>query len=163
MGVSYQQFRTSKLITHFNRAKADIANCCSLLEELSAYWFSAEAMARLGQKALHQIDTRLEHPARPEERPQNPGSVSAPVPGYNAGGVGAGSEDHRGFNDIPTTAAIQDDPALEPFEPLAGGAQEPGHDGFADIDMLFGDFLDLSLPTNFWDPVFTADEGTGEL
>ncbi|RMJ25246.1 fungal specific transcription factor [Aspergillus sp. HF37] len=117
-------------------------------------------MARLGQKALHQIDTRLEQLARPEERQQNPGSESAPVPAYNSSGVAAGSEDHRGFNDIPTAAAIQDNPALEPFETLAAGTQEPGHDGFADIDMLFGDFLDLSLPTNFWDPVFTADEGT---
>lgn len=32
--------------------------------------------------------------------------------------------------------------------------QDAVGDGFADIDMLFDDFLDLSLPTNFWDPVF---------
>jgi hypothetical protein len=30
-----------------------------------------------------------------------------------------------------------------------------------DIDVLFGDFLDLSLPTNFWDPVFLTEEEKG--
>jgi hypothetical protein len=30
--------------------------------------------------------------------------------------------------------------------------------GFADIDTLFGEFLDLSLPTNFWDPIFAEGE-----
>ena len=35
-----------------------------------------------------------------------------------------------------------------------------GMHGFADIDTLFGEFLDLSLPTNFWDPIF-AEEPSG--
>lgn len=29
---------------------------------------------------------------------------------------------------------------------------------FADIDFLFGEFLDLSLPTYFLDPVFLSSE-----
>jgi hypothetical protein len=31
---------------------------------------------------------------------------------------------------------------------------------FEDIDMLFGEYLDLSLPTNFWDPIFMEDGNT---
>ncbi|KAJ5491797.1 Uracil-DNA glycosylase [Penicillium expansum] len=55
MGVSYRQLRSSRLITHVDRAKASLEACRSILENLSPYWYSAEAMARLGQKALHQI------------------------------------------------------------------------------------------------------------
>lgn len=155
MGVSYQQFRSGKLITHLNRAKADIANCCSLLEELSTHWSSAEAMARLGQKALHQIDMRREHIARREGRQQNPaGGESAPNPSYNPSGVFAG-EDPRNFSDTPSAATTHGITEAEPFQPLPTSL---AHDGLADMDMLFGDFLDLSLPTNFWDPVFSTDE-----
>lgn len=50
---------------------------------------------------------------------------------------------------------MQDAPALEP---LGSHLSDTGNDSFADIDMLFGDFLDLSLPTNFWDPVFFTEE-----
>jgi hypothetical protein len=34
--------------------------------------------------------------------------------------------------------------------------------GFADIDNLFGEFLDLSLPTNFWDPIFVETEPSNQ-
>lgn len=112
-------------------------------------------MARLGQKALHQIDTRLDH-VHPEVRQQEPsGNEPATIASYNPSGIAPSSEDHREFNDKPSTTT-QDSATLEAIEPLPG--QEPGHDGFADIDMLFGEFLDLSLPTNFWDPVFCTDE-----
>lgn len=47
--------------------------------------------------------------------------------------------------------------AVSPGSDWQGDPQEnPEPNGFADIDMFFGDFLDLSLPTNFWDPVFLS-------
>lgn len=162
MGVSYQQFRSSKLITHINRAKTDLANCCFLLEGLSAYWFSAEAMARLGQTALHQIEVKLEYLARPDEgRQRNPssGNEPAPIPPHEAGG----REDlHRDWNGIGPTTATQEtpDPVFEAFAAAPSTGAEEGQGEFANIDMLFGDFLDLSLPTNFWDPIFTDDGGS---
>ena len=163
MGVSYQQFRSSKLVTHVDRAKASLEACCSVLERLGVYWYSAEAMARLGRKALHHIEG-----VRPEPRghsielsdrvsiPANPGvSASvppAPLPSYHHLNELDSSGTPRAFPSIPP---IQDAPALEPLE---SHLSDTGNDGFADIDMLFGDFLDLSLPTNFWDPVFFTEE-----
>ncbi|KAI2785795.1 hypothetical protein POX_h09555 [Penicillium oxalicum] len=56
LGVSYREMRSSRLITHLDRAKASLAASCALLESLSAEWYAAEAMARLGRKALMQIE-----------------------------------------------------------------------------------------------------------
>lgn len=169
MGVSYQQFRSSKLITHFNRAKRGLEACCALLEGLGTYWYSAEAMARLGRKALHHIEG-----LKPETRGHGFESekhnsadkvsdftipASAPVmarPSYHHPNDLASSGEVAPCEDLATTSA-QDLSRLESF-----GMGEPdvsGNGSFADIDMLFGDFLDLSLPTNFWDPVFFTEKG----
>jgi len=37
-------------------------------------------------------------------------------------------------------------------------AEDSERNGFDDIDALFGEYLDLSLPTNFWDPIFIGNE-----
>lgn len=176
MGVSYQHFRSSKLITHFDRAKTSLEACCTLLEVLGVYWYSAEAMARLGRKALHHIEG-----LKPETRgrgfkPEKQTSFSgapiatsstvsasastAPLPSYhNLTGYGYSSNSNEAaLEDLPT-APTQDASTLGSLEPyITSGADVLGDDSFADIDMLFGDFLDLSLPTNFWDPVFFTEE-----
>lgn len=160
MGVSYQQFRSSKLITHLNRTKTSLASCCALLEELSDSWFSAEAMARLGRTALHQMEGRLEYLSHPEEDwlRDTSGGVNAtgPLPEINA--TGENREDYGTSHGTPSIAGLEDshDP-LGTSEPVADSG-DSGYDRFANIDMLFGDFLDLSLPTNFWDPVFSTEE-----
>lgn len=64
---------------------------------------------------------------------------------------------HRHTEEGPSfSTTIQ---AVSPTEP-SGWQGDPQENiepnGFADIDMFFGDFLDLSLPTNFWDPVFLS-------
>ncbi|KAJ5123464.1 transcriptional regulator family: Fungal Specific TF [Penicillium atrosanguineum] len=91
MGVSYRQLRSSKLVTHLDRAKASLEACCSLLEDLSPQWYSAEAMARLGRKALHQIDYEHQrHPASDLSASQPPtstalaGSIAAEFSNANA-------------------------------------------------------------------------------
>ena len=169
MGVSYQQFRSSKLITHFDRAKRGLEACCILLEGLGTYWYSAEAMARLGRKALHHIEglkpeTRG-HGFESEKQP-SAGKVSDPTVPASAPAMAWLSYRHP--NDLTSSGEMApcEDLATTPAQNLStlesldvGGPDMPGNDSFADIDMLFGDFLDLSLPTNFWDPVFFAEEG----
>ncbi|KAF9887583.1 hypothetical protein FE257_009795 [Aspergillus nanangensis] len=163
MGVSYQHFRSSRLITHFDRAKASLEACCSLLEGLGVFWYSAEATARLGRKALHQIeevkpefyrniqvsrDFSVLTAAADNSAPVEPipASQGDPESFVNMSLPSASTETHSGAD------------SLDP--PSTFGFQNAEADGFADIDMLFGDFLDLSLPTNFWDPIyFTEDQG----
>lgn len=166
-GVSYQQFRSSKLITHFDRAKSSLQDCCSLLEGLAVYWYSAEAMARLGRKALQHMeevrpDTRGRSekqisPGRASSVTTNP-VVSAPAPTVprpsNLQSHGWNPSNEEASRDNSSTCPTQDPPTLGSWEPHAGETEALENDSFADIDMLFGDFLDLSLPTNFWDPVF---------
>ncbi|CAG8424452.1 unnamed protein product [Penicillium salamii] len=145
MGVSYRQLRSSKLITHLDRAKASLEACCSLLEDISPYWYSAEAMARLGQKALHQI-----HGQPTQSKPESRGSrvlETAPVASHEDS-VPAKRQRINHGPVSPPDIALDTLPAPTDLQV----------DGFADIDTLFGEFLDLSLPTNFWDPIFMEHE-----
>ncbi|KAL2844311.1 hypothetical protein BJY01DRAFT_215098 [Aspergillus pseudoustus] len=157
MGVSYQQFRNSKLITHFDRAKSSLEACCSLLEELSTFWHSAEAMARLGRKALRQIEVKAFEDDRPGYGPPlsfvaNNQEMLLPKPAVYP-------KESRLLEHRQPPSLNVERPASPPPNKQHGDIQDSvAGDGFADIDMLFDDFLDLSLPTNFWDPVFFSAE-----
>jgi len=165
MGVSYRQLRSSKLITHIDRAKGSLEASCSLLEALSVYWSWAEAMARLGRKAVHQIEgIQPAHPSHQRELSYHHG----PYPGYPALGA-SGVPDFSGPPNDNTsaeaTSEARDGSAVVPPAPVAASLEagladvEAPLQGFTDIDTLFGEFFDLSLPTNFWDPIFMAEEG----
>jgi hypothetical protein len=52
MANAYRQFRQSKLPTHRSRAKSDLQTCCDLLQKMRSVWWSAGAMADLGNAAL---------------------------------------------------------------------------------------------------------------
>ncbi|RHZ71174.1 hypothetical protein CDV55_108643 [Aspergillus turcosus] len=161
MSVSYQQFRSSRLITHFNRAKASLEACCSLLEGMGIYWYSAEAMARLGRRALREIDV-----AKPVlQRSQGQGvrqlmdsesipSASNALTTASTTQLAADSPGVSGY--VPADVAPQEGPTVSSAELQRDEENREG--ALEDIDVLFGDFLDLSLPTNFWDPVFLAEE-----
>ncbi|PYI29406.1 fungal-specific transcription factor [Aspergillus indologenus CBS 114.80] len=147
MGVSYQQFRSSKLITHLDRARAGLEACCVLLERISAYWSTAEAMARLGRKALHQIDVlnpKYQLHDHENEQSLDLPSVCTPRSSEETMPVLLPSSSNAG-------QGIHTDILL----PISSD-HECGQ--FADIDFLFGEFLDLSLPTNFLNPVFLSPE-----
>jgi hypothetical protein len=160
MGVSYRQLRSSKLVTHFDRAKASLEACCSLLEDLSPQWHSAEAMARLGRKALHQVD--YEH----QRHPALEISVSRPTTGVAL--ADSTATDLPNADNSPSYGETEAEPVVGPVgsapdvsieNPLAAMSElDTSMNGFADIDTLFGEFLDLSLPTNFWDPIFADEE-----
>ncbi|KAL4874180.1 hypothetical protein BDV12DRAFT_182009 [Aspergillus spectabilis] len=174
MGVSYQQFRSSKLITYFDRARGSLEACCALLKELGTSWYSAEAMARLGRKALRQIDEAHfgdNQPSRGLLPSTTTTNISGSLEHNTSSAVTQGisgartqlsshSSDGHSLSGCNLAAAAVSEQSVLP--PLSGQLDNPedslGGNGFADIDMLFDDFLDLSLPTNFWDPVFFPSE-----
>ncbi|KAJ6092876.1 hypothetical protein N7486_008165 [Penicillium sp. IBT 16267x] len=160
MSVSYRQLRSSKLITHFNRAKASLGACCYLLEDLSPRWSSAEAMARLGRKALQHIDH--EHPqyAQPKTallpRPRVHPARSEPNDLSNNNETQSDMGDPGGNPSMSLPDLTPEMSVESPLPPM--NDIDASMHGFADIDTLFGEFLDLSLPTNFWDPIFAETE-----
>lgn len=179
MGVSYRQLRSSRLITHFDRAKASLEASCALLEDLSGDWYSAEAMARLGRKALLQIDHEHGRRGTPEPAKAQAADSSDTV----VSGSGLESVNNApmisGIGGAESSQRVVDvDSTLPPVQPT-GVESEAGMGsplmavnnmndldstmmhGFADIDTLFGEFLDISLPTNFWDPLFAEDDSMG--
>jgi hypothetical protein len=157
MGVSYRQLRSSRLITHLDRAKASLEACCSLLENLSPYWYSAEAMARLGQKALHQIQGQpqvsRDPPSQRNKPPKQDNSASQletiHVAPHDTSVPAKRQRNNSHEMESPPNICLDTLPA-----PLDLDIQ----DGFADIDTMFGEFLDISLPTNFWDPIFMEQQ-----
>ncbi|KAJ5442390.1 Uracil-DNA glycosylase [Penicillium cf. griseofulvum] len=170
MGVSYRQLRSSRLITHLDRAKASLEACRSVLENLSPYWYSAEAMARLGQKALHQIQSKPQsshhmsprHVVESSHIQVNPeSSLSERVETINSPQGNDSLRAKRQRNNSHGIAAVSPAPeiAIDALQPPVDSLDISMEDGLADIDTLFGEFLDISLPTNFWDPVFIETQG----
>ncbi|RAL07564.1 transcription factor domain-containing protein [Aspergillus homomorphus CBS 101889] len=163
MAVSYQQFRSSQLVTHLDRARAGLKACCVMLETMSAYWSTAEAMARLGRKALCQIEG-----ANPQNRPHDHDhGLMAVCPevriprhlGESMSSLPLSSDAIQGTRtNAPLPMPMQSQSPFNDFGAQTMSEPDPAHGQFADIDILFGEFLDLSLPTNFWDPVFLRME-----
>ncbi|RAK80048.1 fungal specific transcription factor domain-containing protein [Aspergillus fijiensis CBS 313.89] len=145
MSVFYRQYRSSNLITHRKRAATDIDACCSLLEGLSVSWYSAEAMARLGRKALQQI-----HESDPglygDELDVHGPAVQSPQATRNkrtrAAPAATGDEESMSMN--ATYAPVAQNPVV-----YYTGDHDWAIGDMTDLDLAFDDFLDLSLPTNF--------------
>ncbi|KAL4973679.1 hypothetical protein BDW66DRAFT_161925 [Aspergillus desertorum] len=112
VSVFYQQYRSSKLVTNRTRL------------------YSAEAIARLGHKALQQIrenDPDLQQPAS-QPVPQQPGlGTSLVMRGTKRPGTVSSASVH------PVQGAAAAEPLLR----------------VEDLDTFFDDFLDLSLPMTF--------------
>jgi len=122
-------------------------------------------MARLGRKALQHIDhehpqyvqpkTALlqqpprVHPARPE-----------PIDLSNNNKTRSDSGDPESN---PGMSVMDLAPEMSTESPLPSMTDiDASMHGFADIDTLFGEFLDLSFPTNFWDPIFAETEPSNQ-
>jgi hypothetical protein len=130
---------------------------------MSIYWYSAEAMARLGRRALREINVAKPGLQRSQgqgvRQLMDPGSIQSASNAVTPASTTQLATDNysRGVSGcVPAPVApregLTDSPAdLQRVEENRQGALE-------DIDVLFGDFLDLSLPTNFWDPVFLTEE-----
>ena len=117
-------------------------------------------MARLGRKAQQQIDHERQRPP-PQKGSIAQNIVSRAVPGPQL--REASSTSHQGRQTMSFPQADTDNisdrlPAMavgSPFPPT-NDLDSMVH-GLTDIDTLFGEFLDLSLPTTFWDPMFGED------
>ncbi|KAM0089203.1 hypothetical protein ACP6JD_007470 [Aspergillus fumigatus] len=122
-----------------------------------------KAMARLGRRALHEINVAKPSLQRSQgqgvQRLMDPGSVpSASNAVTHASTTQLATDNHSpGVSGrAPAPVAPQGDPVELPAD--LQRVQENRQGALEDIDVLFGDFLDLSLPTNFWDPVFLTEE-----
>lgn len=158
-------------------AKADLTCRCEVLEKLSARWSSAAAMAKLGRKALKSLDrpflddmaqvaALMEEavaPCKPlanQMRAVGLESKSLKQTGLDV--LSSAAEAHANTNQQqrPSSSMAVDstcdlhipngqihDTSLEPAfnQPVSN---------FDDLDALFGDFVDLSMPTLFQDPLF---------
>jgi hypothetical protein len=106
-------------------------------------WYSAEAMARLGRKALQQIqetdlglsaDVHGDNPLRSPQASRNKRIRAVPA---------------RHRVDSTTSTDLHFEPCTQEYPQCdTVGYQGWGIGNMADLDNLFQDFLDLSLPTN---------------
>lgn len=165
-----------------------------LLEGMGGEWYSAEAMARLGRRALAQIGGERETESELARGQGGEGSsgISPAAVGRRSSSLESGNGTHStvpmisgvaGRTDsssrvvegeidstlasvpgpVPTGVGVEGEAGMG--SPLAAGHTGMNDldsstmmQGFADIDTLFGEFLDISLPTNFWDPIFVEDD-----
>ncbi|KAJ9300087.1 transcriptional regulator family: Fungal Specific TF [Paecilomyces variotii] len=165
MSVSYQQLRQGDFDISFDRAKSNMEFCCSFLEELSMYWDSANAMFRLGRRALKQIEDAR---ARPYEATAHQSRVPL-VPSsrrhvFRHEVLSEATTPEQEADHVATDVNIEDPSSgRTDLVPIGGPSSlDEGFDrgNFEDIDTFFGEYLDLSLPTNFWDPMFMVEENT---
>ncbi|GAD98645.1 fungal specific transcription factor, putative [Paecilomyces variotii No. 5] len=120
-------------------------------------------MFRLGSKALKQIEDAR---ARPYEvafhQPQIPQDQSSKRNGEEVlSGITKTRLPEQEAGHVAVNVEPEDQ-SLGRTDPVAVDASfSLGEDfdrgNFEDIDAFFGEYLDLSLPTNFWDPMFMAD------
>lgn len=102
--VAYRLIRDRASSTDFAQAKRDLAVRCSLLEGLSKRWWSADAMAKLGRKALKSLKSRPDPGHEQEEANLVGGLMEAEVAvckygpfaqGVQAGALGAQSQNNE--------------------------------------------------------------------
>ncbi|KAJ9357271.1 transcriptional regulator family: Fungal Specific TF [Paecilomyces variotii] len=168
MSVSYQQLRQGDSDIPFDRAKNNMEFCCSFLEELSMYWDSANAMFRLGRRALKQIEDARARPyeatAHQSRVPLVPSSRRHVVHDEVLSETTKPTTPEQEADHVATDLNIEDPSSGRTDLAPTGGPSslDEGFDrgNFEDIDTLFGEYLDLSLPTNFWDPMFMVEENT---
>jgi hypothetical protein len=171
MTVAYRKLRDNQLTGNLLGYVECLGYRCEILESFKERWWSAEAMARLGRRALQNVQevsngqNRGQKKANAQDRTSH--IVEAVNPLEMLSSV-AESHAHGGLsNDLSqtlTTAAepgdlLATDQQTIEIERLAGeGAVADGideeSDPFRDLDTAFGDFFDLSMPTTFFDPLF---------
>jgi hypothetical protein len=175
--VAYRLLRDSKSTAEVRSAKADLSCRCEVLEKLSARWGSAAAMAKLGRKALKSIERPfIDDIAQVTSMMEEAVAPCKPLANQiQAVGVDSKTSEQTGLDVLSSAAeahantnqqrrpstSITIDATYDPnvtngqlnetsVEPALG--QEVRN--FDDLDALFGDFVDLSMPTFFQDPLF---------
>ena len=169
--------RDSRSGTRLKNSKTDLARRCEILEKLGVRWSTAAAMAKLGRKALRSLDGPLMEDAN--EITESMEVAVAPCKPLAAHSRGSEAEDsvtkQTGLDVLSSAAEAhannvnQRRPSrtlIEDSVHEANGTDGRSHDtpgipdfdiqggNFHDLDALFGEFVDLSMPTLFQDPLF---------
>ena len=172
--------RDSRSVLDQKNAKEDLTRRCEILEKLSMRWSTAAAMAKLGRKALRSLDRPLtEDSTQIAESMEIAVTPCKPLVAQNRG-LGVKSVTKQTGLDVLSSAAeahannidqrrpsrtLIADPMYENNGPEVLNRDTPGLQdfdlqggNFHDLDALFGDFVDLSMPTLFQNPLFENEQ-----
>lgn len=181
LSVAYRHLRKAEIVSRMTTALRDLRMCTEILEKLSHTWDSAVAMSRLGRKVLERTDGRAHYrstasaPAE-NQRPEAKFDPQKHIPLNTENSLdilSTAAETHGVANLEPQKAqnvdAKQDMTRLgysatsrnyEPI-PLAGSIETApllAGSTYDDLDALFGDYLDVALPTNYDTTLFGLDD-----
>jgi len=172
MTVAYRKLRDNQVASSSPALVESLAYRCEVLESFKERWWSADAMARLGRKALQKFEALSNVPDLDQQQavtvvagPNHEADTLNPL-----AMLSSAAECHA-QGDIPNQPSQTVIAAAGPRERLATNEltmeiqarTEESHasadaderlDSFADFDTAFGDFFDLSMPTTFFDPLF---------
>jgi hypothetical protein len=159
-------------------ARANLTTCCEILETLSKRYWPADAMAKLGRKALSSLSKPAADQKSTFTLARQLDNEVAPCRDQNVGPAGTQPKDVRGSNPLhvlsSAAARYGEDTVNRNINantvPLIGleeavdgiydqatvmeSTNNYNPDSFQNLDMLFDDFFDLSMPTFFEDPLF---------
>jgi hypothetical protein len=177
MTVAYRKLRDNRVASRSAALVETLSYRCEILESFKERWWSADAMARLGRKALRKIAAlsnvqNLESPraaisAGPNHEVDtlNPLAMLSSAAECHAQGDLPNQLSHTGIaaagpRELPATDELTMEVQTRDGEGHAStDAHEVVLDSFADFDTAFGDYFDLSMPTTFYDPLFDDTDG----
>jgi hypothetical protein len=172
MTVAYRELRDNQSTDSTSDPIRTLTSRCEILESFKERWWSAEAMARLGRKALRNIQdlSKMQHhcqksgriAARPNQEADvlNPLEMLSSVAETHAHGTlstdvlqaseTAAKRENNVSKGIQALDANHDESPDSAVATEANGEFDP----FLDLDTAFEDFFNLSMPTTFFDPLF---------
>ncbi len=159
----------------------DLTRRCEVLEKLGMRWSTAVAMAKLGRKALRSLDGPLTEDANQiAESMEVAVAPCKPLAAQSRSlGVDNSVTTQTGLDVLSSAAEAHANNVNQgrPSRTLIAdsiyennGVDGPSRDtsglpdfdiqggNFHDLDALFGDFVDLSMPTLFQDPLFENEQ-----
>jgi hypothetical protein len=175
MTVAYRKLRDSQVASSSPALVESLTYRCTILESFKERWWSADAMARLGRKALRNVEALSnvqhldQHPAFTAAGPIYEVDTLNPLEMLSSAAECHAQADILSQLSQSVTAA-EGPSGLLATDELATEIQVRTGDGhastdanerldiFADFDTAFGDFFDLSMPTTFFDPLFDDTE-----
>ncbi|KAI9929306.1 hypothetical protein MW887_000773 [Aspergillus wentii] len=168
--ISYKQLKRCQLPSTQHTAQQNLQTFYKSLKALSATWWSARLMTRLGQRAFDGINRMAENDVRQQIVPNslNKNIVTAgPHPLDNIETANRGSYSHS-----DDTRVRQADDMEKENQPFPNINNQPAFDlthmgdgtftdlaadpMFEDIDNILGNFLDINIPNTF-DNLFAND------
>jgi len=163
MTVAYRQFREAKLPMHKARARTDWEKAHRVLAELGNQWWSAEALANLGQQAMDRVERKGKSPGKDSTSPGQTVVTS------NESAVSGGERSATSSTQpvpFPIITSFENSASASGFSQpqqhsLSGGIQQPmyGETTFHVPNggpSTFDDFVIPFLQPAFPDPTYNA-------